>query len=427
MRIKNFDDLAKTEERRLALEMLNVGLEAIDTHNIIKKEVRLEGDLLKVCNEDFLLDEIERLFVVGVGKCSLAGAEALEEILGDYIDGGIVIDVRGGDLKKIKSIRGDHPMPTEVNVRGTEEIIECLKGATEKDLVLFIISGGGSTLLCQPESMTCFGEAEILTRLFKGGFDIRAINTIRKHLSSARGGFLAKYAYPAKVVSLIFSDVPGDDLEFIASGPTVMDTTTKEDAKKILERCGVDEISLLVEESLVETPKEAKYFENVKNVLVMSNRIALSAMERYASKAGFNSHVKATALSGNARDVARDILTELHDADRNTVFLYGGETTVTITNEGKGGRNQELVLSGLLSIREDELLVSFASDGSDHTDFAGAMCDIITKKASEEMGLDVKKYLEGNHSYDFFKKLGDFIITGDTGINASDLMIAIKK
>jgi len=241
--IQNFEELSKTEERKLALEIIEAGLEAIDTNKVIKEAVKIDGNDLRVGNEGFPLEKIDRLFVIAVGKCSISAGEALEEILEDKITGGIAIDVRNGKLDRIQVVSGDHPLPSEINVDATKRIIKLLSDATEKDLVIFVISGGGSTLLCQPENSTCVDEANIIQCLFNSGADIKKINTVRKHLSSARGGHLAKYAYPARVVSLIFSDVPGDDLEFIASGPTIKDTTSTEDAEKILKECSILELN----------------------------------------------------------------------------------------------------------------------------------------------------------------------------------------
>jgi len=425
--IKNFTQLAKTEERKLALEMIDAGLAAIDTQKIIKETISLGKNELRVGNESFSLNEIARIFVVGVGKCALSAAGALEEILGRKLSGGIVIDVRSGKLNKIKTISGDHPMPSEKNVFATDEIIELLKNTSEKDLVIFIISGGGSTLLCHPENMTCLDEAEILKYLYGSGANIKKINTVRKHISTARGGFLAKYAYPARAISLIFSDVPGDDLEFIASGPTVKDTTTVEDAKKIVDEFDLEKKTGLKKINLVETPKENKYFENIKNILVVSNKVALEAMREKAESAGFNAEIVTTTLSGESEDVGLEIAKKLHSEKDKTVLLYGGETVVTSHATGKGGRAQELALSAMRVLRDNELVIAVGSDGRDNTDFAGGLCDNITKMKAGELDLVPGDYLMENKSYYFFEKTGDYIETGDTGRNVADFVIAIKS
>ena len=427
MIIKNFEKLAKTEDRKLALRMIDVGLDAVDTKKIIRSTVHIKGDELYIGNAVINLKDIDNLFVVGVGKASLSAAEELESILGKRISNGVVIDVREGNLKRISAFSGQHPFPSEVNMKATKEIIKLLSGTTKKDFVIFIISGGGSTLLCQPKNMTCSDESEFIKLMFDEGVDIEKMNTVRKHLSFARGGYLAKYAYPARAISLIFSDVPGDDLQFIASGPTVKDTTTTKDALRILQTCkngnqfGVDE------DSLIETPKDDKYFKNIRNIIVVSNKIALTAMAKEASSEGFLPEICTTTLSGEARDVGRDIVHELRKAKNRTVFLYGGETTVTVRNPGKGGRCQELILSALRFINKGETVVAVGSDGRDNTDFAGALCDTITKDTADKKNLNIEEYLNKNMAYSFFEKTGDYILTGNTGRNVSDIIIAIKN
>ncbi len=426
MIVKNFGQLAKSKERTLALNLVDTGLEAVDTKKVIRETVSKSDDEIRIGNETFALNEIERLFIVGVGKCSLSAGEALEEILGDSISGGVIIDVREGELKHIHTVSGDHPFPSEKNVGATQEIIKLLSDATEKDFVIFIVSGGGSTLLCNPTEMTCLEEGEILKFLYGAGIGIRKINTVRKHLSSARGGYLAKYAYPARAVALIFSDVPGDDLEFIASGPTIKDTTTVSDAEKIIEECGLVE-KTGVKASLIETPKEDKYFESIKNVLVVSNKIALTAMAERARSEGYNPEIITTTFEGEAKHFAVDVVKRLRGAKSGAVHLYGGESTVTVRHVGRGGRNLELALASLESIQDDELVLAVSSDGRDNTDFAGAISDMITKINASELKLNAKECVDGNCSYDFFKKTGDYIKTGDTGRNIADIVIGIKS
>jgi len=336
----------------------------------------------------------------------------------------MVIDVHAGSLKRIKTYTGDHPFPTERNVSATGELIDLLSHLSERDLVLAVISGGGSTLLCSPQGMHCNLEADVLKCLFRAGADIREINTIRKHLSLARGGQLAKHAFPARIISLIFSDVPGDDLSFIASGPTVRDTTTVADAEAILDRYEVRTSCALPKESLLETPKEERFFTDVHNILIVSNITALHAMRDRAKELGFASVIKTHELHGEARDVALTILEELRSTPEKSVLLYGGETTVTVRLPGKGGRNQECALSALREIHAGEVFLSLASDGRDNTDFAGAICDIITAQKASALHLDPAHFLEHNDAYSFFSRVGDFIVTGETGSNISDLIIA---
>jgi glycerate-2-kinase len=326
----------------------------------------------------------------------------------------------------MRAFQGDHPLPTERNTRATKAIIELLNTATEKDLVLFLVSGGGSTLLCQSESLTCEQEAVVLQCLFNAGAAIQDINTLRKHLSLARGGYLAKYAYPAQVLSLVFSDVPGNDLSFVASGPTVKDETAKADAERILEHYQVRELRGFSAIELLETPKEERYFKNVENILFLSNDTALHAMEEKAKELGLKAVIQTTTLVGEAKQVGESIAKALHQQS-SCALLYGGETTVAVENSGKGGRSLELCLSALRFLEHGELIFAFASDGLDNTEAAGVLCDILTKEKVREKGLDLMEYLEGNRSFEFFEKTGDLVFTGLTGSNVSDLIIAIKE
>ncbi|TSD03567.1 MAG: hypothetical protein Athens071426_204, partial [Parcubacteria group bacterium Athens0714_26] len=257
--------------------------------------------------------------------------------------------------------------------------------------------------------------------------DIEKINTVRKHLSLARGGFLAKYIYPAKAVSLIFSDVPGHSIEFVASGPTTKDTTTISDAREVLWKYNTLKDLNISNLDLIETPKHNKYFKNIDNILVVSNEVALRAMADKALKLGFQAEIITNNFSGEARNLGKEFVSKLEEKNPKTVLLYGGESTVTVRGDGKGGRNQELALSALRYIKDNQLLVSVASDGRDNCELAGAICDIISRIKVKNLGLSVEKYLENNDSYGFFVKTGDYLLTGDTGSNVSDLIIAIKN
>ncbi len=425
MKIKNFHDLATSEVRDVAMMLAETALQAIDTHDVMEKNFVLKEKTLFISGKYFPLEDIGRIFVVGVGKCSAEAVSVIEKTLLDIIADGIVLCASEEKFNKVRTYCGTHPFPTIANVEATSEIIKMLSGMTERDLVIFVISGGGSTLLCQPQSITCESEANILKKLFDAGATIEEINVLRKHISSARGGFLAKYAYPARVASLIFSDVPGDDIGLVASGPTVKDTTTINDAKKILEKYNLSN-NALIEASLIETPKEDIYFQNVWNTVIISNKVALKAMEEKAKELGYTPIIKTNTLSGEARDIGAKIVEELHSAPSKTILLYGGEPTVTVKKPGKGGRGMELVLSASRTVGKGELVMSIASDGMDNSDFAGALCDIMTLEKAKGFGLSPEKYLEENMSYKFFEYAGDFLMTGSTGSNVSDLIVGIK-
>src|SRR3989344_3659137 len=430
-RIKNFDEIAISPARRAALEIAEAALDAVDTRKTVKENIRFENGKLYIKNLSYSLEKTKKIAVVGIGKCAMEAASELENILGDHLYGGIVLDVYESykcTLQKIECFIGTHPLPSEKNIEATRKIVELLNALGEEDLVIFIISGGGSTLLCLPKGKAgCFDEKLIVVELMRRGANISEINTIRKHLSLARGGYLAKYAYPAQVISLIFSDVPGNDIEFVASGPTVKDTTTVVDADAILVKYGILKACGLAHCGLIETPKEDKYFERVQNILFVSNKSALEAMAAKAHELGYVPTICTDCLTGEAREVGVKVATELRTSSPKSVRLYGGETTVTIKGQGKGGRNQELALGALSAIQAEELIMAFASDGRDNTDASGAICDTIIKEEAARLGLAPNVFLQNNDSYTFFKQTGGHLITGYTGSNVSDLLIALKS
>ncbi|MBU6141558.1 DUF4147 domain-containing protein [Patescibacteria group bacterium] len=430
MRVKNYTTLAKTALRKDALGILEAGLDAIETTKVVKDAVDFRDDQLFIQGKKVSLKGVKRVFVVGIGKCALEAGATIERILGDRLAGGIVLDVQGRKLHRITSLVGTHPFMSETNIDVTREIINLLKDMRKDDLVLFLVSGGGSALLCQPGNFTCQDEVTIVRCLFAAGVPIKEMNTIRKHLSYARGGWLAKYAYPARVISLIFSDVPGDDIEFIASGPTVRDTTTIADAKKLLNKYLIWKKCYLQPLSLIETPKEKKYFTKVTNQIVVSNKTALIAMKAEARRRGYRAIIKTATLAGEAKDLGPKIAKALAKERPRTVLLYGGESTVALIHKpGKGGRNQELVLAALPYLKKGHCLISFDTDGKDNTDVGGAIGDVRTVRAAESLRLDPARYLatQENNSYFFFQKAKDFIRTGNTGANVSDILIAIKE
>jgi glycerate-2-kinase len=273
--------------------------------------------------------------------------------------------------------------------------------------------------------MTCEDESGLFNGLTARGAPIQDLNTVRKHISRARGGALAAAAYPAEVVSLIVSDVPGNDLAAIASGPTVLDASTVADAQAVLAKYGITDAANV---ELMETPKEPKYFERVTNMLFLSNQDALTAMLGEAVQRGYAASIADDRFTGEARELGRTIVEKLHASPGNMALLYAGESTVTLgEHHGEGGRNQELALSVLEHIRNGELILAFASDGRDNTAHAGAIADEITSAHAREKNLSAEEYLDAHRSYDFFTTAGDALMTGYTGSNVSDLIVALKK
>ena len=431
MKVKNFNELATNDLRRDALQIIEAGLQAIDTSTVIHNEVKLEENKLCVGEKICSVDGTKSIYLVAVGKCAYEASHALSTKFGERIVGGVVLDVslpEKCDLgRNIKCFGGTHPVPTEININATKEIVKLLVGLNDEDLVLFAISGGASTLLCLPdEGYSCLDEELILKALFKAGADILEINTIRKHMSLARGGYLAKHAYPAQVISLIFSDVVGNNIEFVASGPTVLDTTTVEDADKILAKYGILQACDLAHCGLIETPKDVKYFKNVNNILFVTNEMALEVMEAKSVALGYKVIKKRSDMISEAREIGQKVVEELKHTDLKSVVLLGGETTVTIHGQGKGGRNSELCLSGLQMIEDGMVLTSVNSDGHDNGEDAGALVDYAIKQKAQELGLEISDYLENNDSRSFFEKVGGLVVTGDTGSNVSDLVVGLR-
>lgn len=420
--IKNFDELATNEKRQDALQILNAGYEAINTKKVVESKVNFNENVLLIEGKEFNLSQYDNVYFIGVGKCSLDAGKVIEEMLGDKIKKGIVIDVTEGELEKINTHVGTHPWPSEKNISTGKEIVDILESTSDKDLILTIISGGGSALLSLPYKIDCNSLIEINKQLTKKGADIHELNTVRKHLSFIKGGRLAKMAYPAEVISLIFSDVPGDDTSVIASGPTIKDETTINEAKDVFKKYEIWNENL--SDFLIETPKEDKWFDRVHNFLILTNQDAIEAMEKKAKEIGYDTVPGNKNISGEAKDVGEKFAgTHLLP---NQVQISAGETTVKITGSGKGGRNQEVVLTALPHLPPEMLFISAASDGRDNSDVAGALCDKEIKMNVEKLHLDPKRFISDNDSYNFFAKVGGHILTGPTGSNVSDLYILLN-
>lgn len=426
--IKNLDALCVTQLRSDALTIISAGYNAINTRAVIREAITVTENTLTVSGKTYPLSPQQKIWVVGAGKCAIEGAAALEDILGDWLAGGVVVDVSDSTnclpLSKIECLIGTHPEPSQKNEQATKRIIDTLSSLTKDDIVIEIVSGGGSTLLCLPnKTMTCVDEAEAFRELTDAGATITEMNTVRKHISTARGGWLAKAAYPAQLIGLIFSDVPGNDVSDVSSGPTVKDITTVSDAYNIIDTY---KLHAFPKEALIETPKEDVYFASVQNTLLVTNERALTSMKRAAETLGYTARIVTDKYSGEASRVAKEVQDELTKTPRGSVLLYGGESTVTLgEHAGKGGRNLEMALAGLSKIGKDEIIIPFSTDGHDNTDFAGGICDSITKEYAIQNRLPIEMYLREHRSYDFFTKTGAALITGNTGTNVSDIIISI--
>jgi glycerate 2-kinase len=421
--IKNWADLIYTDQRRRALTIMESGLDAVDTKRALARKVRRDSDTLIVGTQRYDLTEFDRIRVIGIGKAALDAAGALEEILDDRINDGIILDVRQGTLKRLTSIAGTHPLPSEANRRATAEIAKLSHSLSAHDLLIVIVSGGGSALLFQPHELSDSEMASLTEELLLSGATIQEINTVRKHTSAIQGGGLVQQAYPATVIGLLFSDIPGDDLSMIASGPTYLDTTTVSQAEKILvkynvlKKCGLDNCNLH------ETPKEPKFFAQVHNELIVNNGMAADAMVAEAKKQGYIPQRYSTTVAGEAREIGQ-LLASLPKPKE--AVIAAGETTVTVTKVGEGGRNLEVALGALAHPQPNSLVISLASDGRDNVPVAGAIADADTARKAKELSLSAVYCLDNNCSYDLFKQTGDLIRTGPTGRNVSDLMLALN-
>ncbi|MFA6565523.1 MAG: DUF4147 domain-containing protein, partial [Candidatus Paceibacterota bacterium] len=334
--------------------------------------------------------------------------------------------VKPGEFKKLRSFVGTHPYPSEQNVSAVKEVVAMMSGLTEKDLVIAVISGGGSSLLSLPHNITTAELTAVTRKIMDKSAPIRELNIVRKHLSDIQGGSFAKMAYPAKIISLIFSDVPGNDIATIASGPTVPDASTREEAEAILAKYDIRHECGLPELETIETPKDEKYFANVKNFLIVTNVIALDAMATKAAELGYDARVESDRTEGIAREFGEELAKK--ELPPKTCLLYGGETTVHVAaNPGLGGRNQEFVLGGLPYLKEGTVLVGASSDGKDYSEASGAMGDKELFESAKAAGLNTEDFLANNNSFEFFRQAGGHIHTGSTGANVADLYFILKS
>jgi len=442
--IENGETELDQKARRLALESLEAAVKAVDPKQIIKSKLNLKNSILYVGEHSFDLGRFKNVYVIGGGKASGLMANALEQVLGKHITRGIVNVPRGDKAKTniIKLHAASHPIPDETGVQGTTQMLKIAEKANEDDLIICLISGGGSSLMPLPRGeISVADKREITNALLKCGATINEINTVRKHISEFKGGWLAKKAYPATILNLILSDVLSDPLDFIASGPTVPDSTTFSDAVKVLKKYvlwnktpkTVQKVLSDGEKGLIpETPKaNDDAFKKVFNVVVGNNRLASQTACKQLELDGLNTFLLTATLEGEARHVgtmlssiASEMISSGNPVSRPAGVVVGGETTVTVTGKGLGGRNQEIALAATLKLKNVDgvVIASLSTDGIDGpTDAAGAIVDGKTLKKAKKKGLIPEEYLSRNDSYNFFSKIGDLIFTGPTGTNVNDV------
>jgi hydroxypyruvate reductase len=406
------------------------------------------GPLVRRALESADLSHHRRILVVGAGKASGAMAQALEEVLGDRITEGLVVVKDGytAPTRRIRLLEAGHPIPDERGLRAANEILALARTAGAGDLLIVLISGGGSALTPCPAPPITLEEKQVLTRLLLGaGATIRELNAVRKHCSLFKGGRLARAAGSASVLSLILSDVIGDPLDSIASGPTAPDQTTYGEALAILGRFGLrarvpravlEHLELGANGVVPETPKtEDPLFRRVQNRVIGNNSLILDAALQAATTLGFHAHLLTRSLSGEARDaagefagLARAVMTSGKPIPPPACLVAGGETTVTVRGKGLGGRCQEFALAAALSVKdlEDVVVLAAGTDGTDGpTDAAGALADGSTVARGARRDLDAQSSLEANDSHRFFSGLGDLITTGPTNTNLLDLYLLL--
>ena len=434
--------------RQDAQVIFDAAVRAVDAEECVRRFVSLEGDRLAVGDSSYDLSRFERIFTVGTGKASPRMGVALEDILGARLTGGIVTTKYGHSepLKRIEIVECGHPVPDEAGVEGTLRILELLKSADERTLVICLISGGGSALMPAPSEGITLEEKQETTRLLlECGANIVELNAIRKHFSQVKGGGLARAAFPARVVALMLSDVIGDPLDVIASGPTVLDTSTFKTCQEIVEKYDLGEqlpqsVQKRVQDGLEgrvpDTPKPGdEALGRCQNLVVGSNGLAVSVAKDRAKELGYNTMVLSTRLEGEAREVAhvysavaKEVLTSGQPVPAPACVIAGGETTVTVRGSGKGGRNQEIALAGALQLAgwDGVVLFSGGTDGTDGpTDAAGAVADGFTIFRAAELGLSANVYLKNNDAYHYFEALEDLVITGPTGTNVADVAFVL--
>ncbi len=433
--------------RKAAAEIFRAALDAVNPRTAMHRHLRRDGETLLAGGEAYDLTR-RRVYVVGAGKASGVMAAAVEEVLGDRVSEGIVV-VRDGYAVPVRRIRiheASHPVPDARGVQAADAILTLLAQTQAEDLVIVLISGGGSALLPAPAMDIDVADKQAVTReLIACGATIEEINTVRKHCSRIKGGQLARAIQPASCLTLVLSDVIGDHLDVIGSGPTAPDPTTFHDALAVLRRYALRDriparIGMHLERGargeVPETPKAGDMcFEKGRHLIIGNNLQALLAGRDRAMSLGFHTLFMTSTLQGESREVAEAlaaILVEVrrsgHPVSPPACLLLGGETTVTVRGRGKGGRNQELVLAAALAIAGEENLVVFSAgtDGSDGpTDAAGAVADGETWARAREAGLDPLRALDDNDSYHVFHGLGDLITTGPTFTNVMDVILLL--
>ncbi len=442
--------LQRTPGGEAISRILAAALEAVEPSQAVRRHVKRQGNRLHIAGKTYDLNEVNRLFLISFGKASLPMAQSMAEVLGEHLTTGIVIPKSPPSPSPTPSrhpsfsvLPAAHPVPDQRSLQAAQQVINLLGTTTAADLVLFLISGGGSALLTAPSPGVSLEDLQTLTQaLLACGATINEINCLRKHLSQVKGGGLARLAAPARMATLILSDVVGDPLDVIASGPTVPDPTTFQEALDILRKHNLEEetpasIKAYLQRGaageIPETPKAGDpVFDQAHHAIIGNNEQSARAALNQARAEGFNPMLLTTSLQGEARQAGRFLASILRQLalsgdplPRPACLVAGGETTVTVRGDGQGGRNQELALSAVKELTglADVWLISLATDGEDGpTDAAGAVVSGETWRRAVALGLDPNDFLARNDAYHFFAPLGDLLKPGPTQTNVCDLV-----
>ena len=425
MIIQNFEDLSSSSKKKEVLEILEAGLNAALPENILPKFV--SSNEIKIQGENLKLNKFSNIYTVAFGKAADSMTRAINAII--PIKSGVIVIPKGSKStikgKKFQIFNSGHPKPDQTSVKAAKEVIKFLQNRRDGELVVFLISGGTSSLIALPEKITLNDKIHVTSLLLKSGATIQEFNCVRKHLSKIKGGRILKYL-KCDAISLVMSDVEGDDLSAIGSGITYMDNTTFADALEILKKYNlkkkipIEVVKLLIDGKngkISETPKE----EKIKNYIVANNHVCLNAMELKAKKLGYS--VKKIQVFGNIKEAVKKILGNIPEGKKNCL-IFGGETTVEVIGKGLGGRNQETVLRILKNTQKIDTvcIASIGTDGMDgNTNFAGAITENIKFDPKE-----IKEFLKNNDSGRFFQKQKSNIITGFTHSNLMDIGIVLK-
>ena len=436
--------------RRTLGRIIEAAIAAVDPKAAVRRAVRRRGSTLRIGANAYDLDRVRRVLVIGAGKAAAPMAAAIEDILGARVSGGLVSvkDGHTAPLRRVELVEAGHPLPDARGQRAAERILRIAQGAGAGDLVLCVISGGGSALLPAPvDGLSLQHKIAVTDLLLRSGATIQEVNAVRKHLSRLKGGHLAKAAFPAQVAVLVLSDVIGDPLDAIASGPAAPDLTTFAAAVEIVRRYGIetkipaaarDHLQRGAGGDVSETPKPGDpVFRRVHTVIIGSNEHAARAAALAARRDGYRALLLTSSLDGEAREAGRLLASVARGAQDAGLplsppacLVAGGETTVTVRGNGKGGRCQEFALSAALSIagRGGLLIAAFGTDGTDGpTDAAGALATGETVDRAAAHGLDARAALAENDAYPFFRKMDDLIVTGPTNTNVNDLYLALIR